>query len=511
MKKSRIVVIDLLVLLLTIFFMSGFSLSGRNQTRIFNQDEIISIIRDCKDPSAIYAASREHVYKTVNNGASWNKIFSIRKADKKINRIYAEAELSNNIFVLTQYGLFQSENQGGNWQRLFKGGSDLENNCLSILVTTTAMFLGTEEGLFVSRNQGKTWQKSSEYFSDSVISSIVGNNEIIYASSEKGVFVSKDNGMNWRRIYIVYSSEIPSEDYSDYDGDVSDKVLNIKSMAISGEEPSKLYIATKQGLFSTYNLGKDWQSLAEIGLSSLNIRSMTVNNKDKQLYVATDKGIFKLTENRWQRIGKALSSRDFRDLYIDKEGKLLIAGKRGVFKLGIGEDVAKTKEVDYSKEDIENLFVGEPTIEQVQAAAIEYAEVDMNKIKSWRRQSRLKVLMPTFSVGYDKVIYGSSSGAMAIGPRDWNMDISWDLADIVWSTDQTTIDSRSRLTVQLRQDVLGQVTNLFYQRRRIKAELLLSPSEDPIEKLYRNLEIQQVTADIDALTNNFFSRSIQKE
>ncbi|MFC1646441.1 WD40/YVTN/BNR-like repeat-containing protein, partial [Candidatus Omnitrophota bacterium] len=482
--------------------------------RIFSQEEIISLIRDYGEPNTIYAASKEHVYKTDNNASAWEKIFSIRKADKKINRIYAEPKSESIIYVLTQYGLFQSKDQGNNWQRLFKGSSDLENNCLSIAVTTTAIFLGTEEGLFISNNQGKTWQKSFEHFSDSIISAIVADphkKDIMYVACEKGIFVTVDSGSDWRRIYVVYRSEIPSEDYDDSDGQISDQVLNIKGMAISNDEKSKLYIATTKGLFFTYNIGKEWHSLTKVGLPSLNIRSMAINNKDKQPLVATDKGIFGLVENRWKRIGGALSSRDFSDLCIDKEGALLIAGKRGVFRLSIEENIAKSKEVNYGKEDIEKLFVGEPTIEQVQAAAIEYSEVNMNKIKSWRRQARLKALIPTFSVGYDKVIYGSSSGAMAIGPRDWGMDISWDLADFIWSTDQTTIDSRSRLTVQLRQDILNQVTNLYYERRRIKAELLLSPPEDSVEELYRNFEIQQVTADIDGLTNNFFSRSLRKK
>ena len=99
---------------------------------------------------------------------------------------------------------------------------------------------------------------------------------------------------------------------------------------------------------------------------------------------------------------------------------------------------------------------------------------------------------------------------MAIGPRDWGIDISWDIADIVWSSDQTTIDSRSRLTVQLRQDVLDQVTNLYFQRQRLKVELMLMSSAPQREKLYKQLEFEEVTANLDAMTDGYFSRNLQK-
>jgi len=510
MKVSKVMFVNFLVLFLLVVFMQGSIFALQDKTRLLSEEEIVSLSTDSDNQLVFYAASKEKVYKTIDGGSGWQKIFNIRQANKKINKVYAKSSSIETIYVLTREGLYRSSDQGRNWKKVFKGSSDLESNCLSMLKTSQAIFLGTEEGLFTSQNQGKTWQKTFDQFSDSVVSLIEGSDKIVYLASEKGVFVSEDNGKSWKRIYVTYRSEIPSEDYSDYDGDVSDQVLNIKSMVISSQG---LYISTTKGLFFTNNKGEKWESLTKIGLPSLNIRSMTVS-KDEELYISSDKGIFQLGENRWQRVGGGSLYKNYNDLSIDKEGVLLIAGIGGVYRLNMKEDVSKDNKlickVNYDKEDIEKIFVGEPTIEQVQKAAIKYSETNINKIYSWRRQSRLKALVPSFSVGYDKVIYGSSSGAMAIGPRDWNMDISWDIADFIWSSDQTSIDSRSRLTVQLRQDILDQVTNLYFERRRLRAELLLSPAEDEVEKLYRNLEIQQVTANLDGLTNNFFTRFMQK-
>ncbi|MFC1709560.1 WD40/YVTN/BNR-like repeat-containing protein [Candidatus Omnitrophota bacterium] len=501
MKTLEHIIVRSLVLFLVVSFMFGFSYSG--QAKMFSKEEIISIVSDYDE---LYIASKDRVYRTSDSGANWKKIFSIKKAGDRINKIYADPKLNNAIYVLTQYGLFQSRDDGNKWQRLFKGSSDLESNCLSLLATSSALFLGTQGGLLISYNQGRTWQRSFEQFSDSVIPSIVGNSKIIYVAGEKGVFVSEDNGGKWRRIYITYSSEIPSEDFDDSDNQISNQVVNIKGMTLYNE---RLYIATAKGLLLTENKGGKWESITKIGLSSTDIRSMVVADA-KQLYVATEKGIFRLDENRWKRVGGGALYKDFSDLKIDDKGVLLIAGKGGLYRFSVEEGMSESKEADYSKEDIRNLFVGEPTIEQVQAAAIEFAEANMSKIKSWRRQSRFKALLPSFSVGYDKVIYGSYTDRFAVGPKDWDINFSWDLSDLIWSTDQTTIDSRSRLVVQLRQDVLDQVTNLYFERRRLKAEFLLLPPADEVEELYRNFEIQQVTANLDGLTNNFFTRFLQK-
>jgi photosystem II stability/assembly factor-like uncharacterized protein len=504
MKLTKIKIIIFITLSLTVSFMMGFSFPG--QARILSEDEMISITIDHNDSSVIYVASNENVYKTVDGGESWQKIFSIRKANKKINKICLDPKIGSVLYVLTQEGAYINSAQGDNWQSFFKGSSDLENNCLSICLTTTAIFLGTEGGLFISSDQGKSWQKSFEQFSESIVSSIVGNDEVIYAASERGIFTTEDNGKNWKRVYVVYSSENPSEDYDDYDGEVSDQVLNIKSMVLSN---NKLFIATTKGILFTEDKGEKWQNITRIGLPSLDIRSMQVSSADDRLYAATDKGIFRLEGNSWRRVGGALY-KEFNDLCIYDNGIMLAAGKGGVYRLDKEELTAELENIDYSQEDIENLFAGEPTIEQIQRAAIEYSETSMDKIYSWRKHARLKALFPAVSLGYDKTIYGSSSGAIAIGPRAWDVQFSWDASDLIWSTDQTSIDARSRLNVQLRQDVLDQVTNLYYERQRLKAEMMLLPSVDDVEELYRNFEIQQVTANIDSLTDNYFSRFIKK-
>ena len=94
---------------------------------------------------------------------------------------------------------------------------------------------------------------------------------------------------------------------------------------------------------------------------------------------------------------------------------------------------------------------------------------------------------------------------------DWDVSLSWDLADFVWSTDQTTIDSRSKLMVELREDILDQVTRLYFERRRIQMELITNEFLNPPLMIDKEMRIAELTALIDAFTGGEFSKRIVKK
>ncbi|MDD5044765.1 MAG: hypothetical protein PHU91_04345 [Candidatus Omnitrophica bacterium] len=171
-----------------------------------------------------------------------------------------------------------------------------------------------------------------------------------------------------------------------------------------------------------------------------------------------------------------------------------------------------------SVEEYENYFSYEPSIAKVQGLAIEYADVEPEKISRWQKQARIKALLPKLSVGWDKStgntyeIYTSSTNNYCVnGPQDissgWDVTVSWELSDLIWSTDQTSIDTRSRLTTQLRNDILYEVTRDYFERRRLQIELLAGVPEGK-KRTDKELRIQELTASIDAFTGGRFSRLI---
>ena len=113
---------------------------------------------------------------------------------------------------------------------------------------------------------------------------------------------------------------------------------------------------------------------------------------------------------------------------------------------------------------------------------------------------------------FNDSIWGTSSGSHYIGPDDksfgkdigFDISLSWDLADLVWSTDQTSIDNRSKLMVELREDILDQVTRLYFERRRLQVQLQTeSLAEESI--LTHELRVDELSALIDGFTDGKFS------
>ncbi|MDP1852882.1 MAG: hypothetical protein Q8L26_01545 [Candidatus Omnitrophota bacterium] len=59
--------------------------------------------------------------------------------------------------------------------------------------------------------------------------------------------------------------------------------------------------------------------------------------------------------------------------------------------------------------------------------------------------------------------------------------------------------------VELRDDILNEVTRLYYERRRLQAEIFLSPPDEPRIKIEKELRLQELTASIDGLTGGYLS------
>ncbi|MEK6732682.1 MAG: hypothetical protein AABY55_03565 [Candidatus Omnitrophota bacterium] len=176
--------------------------------------------------------------------------------------------------------------------------------------------------------------------------------------------------------------------------------------------------------------------------------------------------------------------------------------------------------LETQKHDILKKFETEPSISEVQEAAIEYAEVHPDKIKEWRDSARKQAMLPNISVGLDRYVIdywhwdsGTNPDTLQKGKDavSWDVTMTWDMGEFIWNSDQTTIDTRSKLMVELRDDIMNEVTRTYFERRRIQIELLASPPQDLKLGLEKELRLQELTADIDALTGGYFSKHMNEE
>ncbi|MFA6609584.1 MAG: hypothetical protein WCT15_01905, partial [Candidatus Omnitrophota bacterium] len=131
-----------------------------------------------------------------------------------------------------------------------------------------------------------------------------------------------------------------------------------------------------------------------------------------------------------------------------------------------------------------------------------------------------RALVPKVSLGIDKnrstntEIYTSATKDYAvIGPDDfsngWDVSVSWELGDLIWSDAQTSIDVRSRLTTQLRNDILDDLRRIYYERKRVQFDLATLPDEESRSRFEKEMRLQELTQAIDDLTGNYFSDNMK--
>ncbi len=281
--------------------------------------------------------------------------------------------------------------------------------------------------------------------------------------------------------------------------------------------PEIIYLAAKRGIFKSGDNGDSWTRLPKTGLSGSHIKNLAFPSYERGfIFVATEGGIFRFSEeeNMWREFYSGLTSKDAVFIALNKQQDALwLVTKNGIFKSK--GDIYEIKEiplVDKAAAVLQN-FSHEPSFREIQKAAIEYAEVHPEKIAKWRRAAKRKALLPRLTLGIDQSKDDYYYGGVQVGDDEdtgWDITCTWDLGELIYNGDQTSIDVRSKLMVQLRDDILDEVTRLYFERRRLQIELLQNPPKDVNEFIEKELRLQELTADIDAMTDGYLSQEIER-
>lgn len=162
------------------------------------------------------------------------------------------------------------------------------------------------------------------------------------------------------------------------------------------------------------------------------------------------------------------------------------------------------------------LAAGEPTVLEVQAAAAAQAGIDAGVLASWRSRARWAAVLPELSADYRHEertwhVVGIQSGSevdyLRAGPADrGSLRLSWDLREVVFARDELKVAAAELDLRKLREDVVRRATHLFFDRRRRQLELALAPPPTSAARAEQELEVAELTAELDALTGGLYAR-----
>ncbi len=166
-------------------------------------------------------------------------------------------------------------------------------------------------------------------------------------------------------------------------------------------------------------------------------------------------------------------------------------------------------------------FEQEPAVAKVQQAALRFFKVHPDRVASFRRGAAWKALMPDVELIFNNE-YGTSDRTLKdymYKAWPYKDDESGSRASISigvrahWSLDRLIFNAESldvASLVGVQEGLLREITSLYFTRRRLMTAMVLNPPQDPNEQITEQLRLDEITANIDALTGGFLSREIKK-
>jgi photosystem II stability/assembly factor-like uncharacterized protein len=474
---------------------------------------------DNYDNRIIFAGQSGYLLKSDNAGKDWRRVLSIRGRRRNINTIMVSSDHRNLVYAASDSGLYRSVDAGEHWVKIFRGKNEKEGQCNTIGVWNQLILVGTKAGLLISRDNGRSWYKQGEGLSGQEVYSIdlgPGENKTIYLAAEKGVFKSLDAGVTWERIFSVLPAGKEDTETVDPPEDCLVESRILYFVKADKVKPQLIYLATAQGVYQSLDQGKSWKKLTEYGLLDPTVK-MLAQPDSLEILALTGGGVFEFQNERWQEYVIGLAAGKLGCIFLDRAGNIYLAGEKGIYR------GSPRKALNYSGSSfLDEYLKTEPDIRRVQEEAIRYAELSPEKIARWRKEAARKAWLPRVSVGLDRNstdLWHWEGGSTTKNDDDilrrgkdtldWDVSLSWDLSELIWNEAQSAIDVRSKLMVELREDILDQVNKLYFERLRVRSELDNLAMEDRPKRFQKQLRLKELTASLDALTSGFYSEQLR--
>lgn len=442
--------------------------------------------------------------------------------------LYTFPQKPGSLFLLTPHKALVLSLPRIRGLSFFEAETGEEVLCFSVLPEDPDHWLiGTTRGLFESDDTGKTWSRFQAFPERTPVRAMLFFKNHFFAATDSGLWKSR----NLSSFEKILSLQKAWEAWQEQDSSLSeDHQSDPSPVTLTASEASDtLWAGTRQGVFESRDRGQSWTRLPVHGLHALQIEKLIYAPRTGKLSAATRDGIFlyDFTAALWKPLHAGLSGKNAKALFLlgEQAEKLGAITQDGLVSFPLNPEISFPGISLQPASDrlalLRRLMILEPAAREVHEEAIRYANVSNKKTHRWHRESRIKALIPDLSIGKSlsrhnsvDIDRGSTSEAdrYILGPdsasRDLDVDVSWNLADLIWGTDQTSIDSREKLMVEMRQDLLSEATRIYYERRRLQLEIIMQPSAEENEHLTRLTRLDELTSLLDVMTGGAFGRSV---
>ncbi len=461
------------------------------------EDDLYSLCIHPSDKRIIYCGGTKAIYRSQDRGRTWQSVYTVRKKTDKVNFMFYDS-FSGALYVGLGRDLLRSKDEGETFQRVFCKSPE---KVLYIAKNKSDLYVATDRGLYISAEGIWQWQKIFDSKEEMTKQIVFVSEEIIFIITESEVYRSKDNLKTLERVFTTNGKRLTETEEDSVEEEIERNILT--AIYIDKDDPIRIYLGTNKGVFISSDCGDTFTKLVLSYFGEPEIRWIEKDVQDSSfIFLATNKGFFRvdLGQKIASNLYQGLITQNVRFFQQDGLGRIWLVTDRS---LHVNKDIfpESTLVLDTSH------FQSEPTIREFQEAVLRYNEVHPEKIKTWRKVLKYKALFPTVKLDYDKTIsWEKGDKVHYIGPYDWGLTLSWNIADLIWNPYQDDIDNRSRLNTQLRISILEDVNRIYFERERLKRLLEITPPKDEKEKIEKQLRLEELTALLDGYTGGIFSK-----
>jgi len=238
-----------------------------------------------------------------------------------------------------------------------------------------------------------------------------------------------------------------------------------------------------------------------------------------RLWLATDRGLLEATDpaGPWRRLALASGSRE----------AVAFFAASGSVHAAIGEAIYSAGP---ARRPLPRALLAElpvdPPIERVHRAALDYLGLGPSRIEAMRRGVGRRGWLPKLvltgaatrdrdrGTDVDEVVTSGSFYRLVDQDegraRDGALSLAftWELGDLFYHPEEIDVSREAREVIELRDDVLDEITQLYFERRRVLLEL--AAARTPEEALRLRLRAAELAAGIDAWTGGWFSGALRE-
>lgn len=308
------------------------------------------------------AVASGHVWKTTNNGTTFDPIFD-KQGAYSIGCVSMDPNNHNVLWVGTGEnnhqralgygdGVYKSVDGGKSWEH--KGLKDSrqigmitidprDSDVVFVAAEGSAWGPGGERGLYKTTDGGENWKKVLNISENTGVNNVImdpRDPDIMYATSEQrrrhvftkigggpesGIWKSTDGGENWREL----KSGLPSADMGGI------------GIALSPANPDVVYAIVeaaldKGGFFRSDDRGESWRKMSDHHSSGQYYNEIFCDPKDVDKVYSMET-VSKYTEDggkTWENLGRSDRHVDDHALWIDPNDTkhLIIGGDGGVYE-----------------------------------------------------------------------------------------------------------------------------------------------------------------------------------